>query len=929
MIKSMNVKLFRLFSLLISLTLLCCLIACGNSGSTGTPTPSTSSITISSFSGSPTSLAAGQSSILTAKVTNSTGVAVSGQTVSFSFVTNNSGAPALVTLNGGITDANGQAVAIYTAGSTTTSLSLEDTVQATCTGASSSALIITRIATTSNTLTMSASITSLGAGQSSIITATVTNNLGNPVQGQTVTFTKLIDNSTMVLQTLNSGTTDGSGKAIAVYTAGSTNPTTYVQDTIEAQISGGSSYGVVIISRAGTTNSSTVASGYKMTVTSAASSLSAGQTSIITANVTDGSGNPAQGLTVVFSKLIDNSTMVLQTLNSGTTDASGNAIAVYTAGTGASGNVQDTIQASVTSGSYSAAGAVVISVTGTASSGINLTLNAVPTSLNQGQISIVKATVTDASDNPIQGLTVTFTKLIDNSTMGLQTLNSGITDASGNAVAVYTAGSTNPSADVQDTIQASVTSGSYSSTGVAVITRTGSSSTTVASGYKMTLTPSVSSLAAGGQSILTAEVTNGSGNPVSGLTVTFTLVANNSTAILSTVTGTIVTGTTVTATTDAAGRAVAQYTAGTGSLTSTVQDTVSATATDGTYSTAAAAVITRTSGSTVSGYNITLTPTPVSLPAGAMSVLIASVVDQNGNKVSGQTVTFSLVTNNSGASISDVNTTTDATGEAVAVYIAGTFNTSVSLEDAVQASLTSGAADAAIISVLPQAGTGNRIISFTQTPSTTAANPVKAPDKYVTMLATVTTDDLSTPVAGVPVNFSIIAGEGSIVGANDDVAFSGDTPLVVNTDNNGQAYVDFQRPGVGQSDTLVRAQIGGTTNGGDAASIVYWEGTFPYLTLVANPTSVAPSGTSTLSATVNDGNGGIIEGVTVTFALTVNNSGAPPVTPINLGRTQGNGVATAVYQAGTTGSTSDSVSATATYNGVHMGDSVNITVTAP
>jgi hypothetical protein len=196
------------------------------------------------------------------------------------------------------------------------------------------------------------------------------------------------------------------------------------------------------------------------------------------------------------------------------------------------------------------------------------------------------------------------------------------------------------------------------------------------------------------------------------------------------------------------------------------------------------------------------------------------------------------------------------------------------------------------------------------------------------LLATVTTNDLSTKVASTPVIFSIIAGDGSIMDANNNVAYFGDTPLTVNTDNNGQAYVLFTRPDIGMSDTIIRAQIEGTTNGGDAASIVYWEGTFPYLTLTASSTSVASDGTSTLSATVHDGAGGIIENVPVTFTVTVNGTGTSSVTALNGGLTQGNGVATADYQAGT-GPASDSVSATATYNGISMAGSVDITVAAP
>ena len=148
---------------------------------TRTGTPATG-VQITSFTGSPTALAAGQSSILTVTITNSSGAPVSGQTVNFGFAILNSGAT-LTTINGatgttatGVTDASGKAVAVYTAGSTTPALSLEDILIASC-GNSATALIITRTASTSLSVTLSVPVTSLKAGQSSIITAIVTEQL--------------------------------------------------------------------------------------------------------------------------------------------------------------------------------------------------------------------------------------------------------------------------------------------------------------------------------------------------------------------------------------------------------------------------------------------------------------------------------------------------------------------------------------------------------------------------------------------------------------------------------------------------------------------------------------------------------------------------------------------------------------------------------
>ena len=815
MAKSTKRKLFSFLNLLILFVLFCCLSGCGNSGNA---TPTINERQIAAFSGSPSSLAAGHNSILTVKITDSTGTAVSGATVNFSFVTNNSGGT-VIALNGGTTDAGGQAIGVYTAGTTTTTMPLEDTIQATC-GSATGVLILTRTASGGGSssgyqITLSADVTSLTAGKSSIITAMVTDASGNPTLGQAVTFTKLIDHSTMSLITLGTGTTDAKGKAVAVYTAGITDATNEVQDTIEASVSAGASFGAVIISRAGTAIATTGTAGYKMTVTADATSLAAGQSSVITAKVTDSLGNPAQGLTV------------------------------------------------------------------------------------------------------------SFTPLIDNSTMGLITLNSGKTDANGQAVAVYTAGSSS-TGSVQDTIQATVSNGGYSSTGAVVITRTGTSSATTP-GYKMTLTANITSLATGEHSILTATVTDGAGNTAGGLPVTFVFVNNNSAApALSVVSGT----------TDVAGRISTIYTAGSGSSGTSVQDTISATVTSGGYTSTAAAIITRTAGSTVAtGYVITVTPTPASLVSGAMSVLIAQVYKPDGTAASSQSVNFELVTNNSGATLMNLSGatvtlpltplsagTTDSSGQAIVVYTAGSLLSSLSIQDAVQATLSGGESGAAIITRLPAVGTGNRIISFTQNPVTDINHPIVPPYKDVKMMATVTTDDGITPVKGKEVTFSIIAGSGTL--STDTTTFT--------TDDNGQAFVIFTRPTVGYGDTVVRAQIEGTTNGGDAASIVYWRGMMPTLKLTASSTSVRSLGTSNITATVTDGFGNAIVGLPVDFKLELDNSGATLKTIS--GTTDAAGIAVAVYSAGSVSpgsSVGDSISATTSYDGYESADAISITVTEP
>jgi hypothetical protein len=324
-------------------------------------------------------------------------------------------------------------------------------------------------------------------------------------------------------------------------------------------------------------------------------------------------------------------------------------------------------------------------------------------------------------------------------------------------------------------------------------------------GYNVALTASVSSLQAGQGSILTATVTNGSGDPVSGLAVTFSLLIDNSVATL-TPSGVV--------TTNASGEAVKAYTAGSFNLDTSLEDIVQASVTGAT----GFVIMTRTAGTSMTtGYRMTVTATPVSLAADAISVIVANVINNaTGTGASGVAVEFDLLIDNSGATLTPVYLTTDASGTAIATYTAGNNTPSLSIQDVVTASVT-GSAGAVIITRLPNAGTGNRILSFTEDPETTPDLPIGPTYSNVIMKVKVTTDDLTSPPAEVvTVTFSILAGGTGTLSST-----------TATTDTMGEAFVTFTRPTTGSGDTVVRAQIPGTINGGDAARIVYWTDVTP------------------------------------------------------------------------------------------------------
>jgi hypothetical protein len=327
-----------------------------------------------------------------------------------------------------------------------------------------------------------------------------------------------------------------------------------------------------------------------------------------------------------------------------------------------------------------------------------------------------------------------------------------------------------------------------------------------------TFTVSKSSMASGQYSILTVKVLDGSGNPVKEQTVTFSFLYNNSGANITTLNN---------GSTDVNGQAVAVYTAGADSSDYELEDAVQASVTGS----AKSAILTRTAGTVLpsSGYNMTLTATPSSLVAGGISVIIATVTDTAGNPSQGQTVTFTVPINNSAGTLADDIVTTDAAGKAITTYTPGNDSPSGSVPDVISASVN-GSAYSVTITRLPAVGTGNRIVSFTEDPETGLGTPLGPPWEDVIMKVTVTEDDLVSPVVGETVTFTIVDGAGILT--NPDEGTTG-SPITAITDTNGEAWILFTRPDTGTDDTVVRAQIPGTTNGGDAARIVYWTDVAP------------------------------------------------------------------------------------------------------
>jgi adhesin/invasin len=399
-----------------------------------------------SVAAEPTSVNARQTSIITATVT---GGGRSGAAVTFTIPVNSSGASFIDAGGSSVSSitltasGSGIATAIYRAGSASLDTTVQDTVQAALTNGANGAVILTRTATAPTPTTYAVSIgvpsTPVTAGQVSVITATVTSGTtappATPVAGITVTFTLPVNNSGATLSA-SSAVTDGNGKAVVTYTAGSANPTLTVYDTVLAVVDSVSS--TAVITRTGMETLS-------IKINADPASLSAGQVSIITATVTGGTGsgtNEAVTLTIPVNNSgasFRNAAGASVSMVTITTGSGGTASAIYQVGTNsASTSVQDTVQGVLSNGALSA-------VTITRSAGVAgyiLTVTANPAALTtQTGSSLVTASLKDNLGTAVVGNGVTFSQSCDPS-VGNVIVGPVPTNGAGNAVTSFTGGGT-------------------------------------------------------------------------------------------------------------------------------------------------------------------------------------------------------------------------------------------------------------------------------------------------------------------------------------------------------------------------------------------------------------------------------------------------------------------------------------------------------
>ncbi len=746
------------------------------------------------------------------------------------------------------------------------------------TGTSTSTSTTGTSTSTSYAIAVSASSTSVTAGSTVPITATLTAG-GKPVGGQTLTFVLGSNLSGGALAQV-SATTDQNGVASVDYTAGSSTGTDRI---VVTSASTGSTATAAIGSIAIDVNGISRSTLDQLTLTAGSTHLNGGGVTQLQATVTDATGKVVPDVTVSFAI----STAVTGgSLSSGsaTTGASGSAAGVagvvYTAGATAG---TDIVTASVTdsSGNVSTASVALTD----AGSGYAIVVSAGSSAVSGGSATQISATLTNGGV-PVPGQTLSFV-LGSNASGAKLAASSAVTDTSGAASVTYTAGTVSGTDTVVVTGTVTVAGVATTVVGSVPIAVSGSSKNTQ---YQIVLSSSASSLSGGSNTLLQATVTDSSGNPVPNVNVSF--------ALSTSVTGGSLSGSSATTGSggSAAGVAGVVYTAGATAGT----DIVTASVTDPSGNVTTASVALKDSGS---GYALVVSAGSSALSGGSATQISATLTN-GGVPVPGQTLSFVLGSNASGAKLAASSAFTDTSGAASVTYTAGTVSGTDTV--VVRANVTiSGVATTVIGSVAINVSGTSNAKQYTITLQSNAASTLKAGDQ-AQIQATVV-DASGNPVLNATVSFSITT---SVTGG------SLSSPTAVTSTSAGSASVLYNAGATAGQD-IVTASVTNQNGIVSSASIPFTDTGSGYALAVTAGSNALTSGASTVVQAQLTNGGKPVVGQALNFVIGSNISGAK--LGASSGTTDATGTSSFGYTAGAaTGSDTVVVSTTVQVAGVTL-----------
>ena len=577
----------------------------------------------------------------------------------------------------------------------------------------------------------------------------------------------------------------------------------------------------------------------------------------LTATVADTEGNAIANTEVTFTLPEDvKANFTLSDGGKAITDAEGKA-KVTLKGTKAGAH---TVTASMAGGK---SGQLVVNFTAdTLTAQVNLNVTEDNFIANNIGMTILQATVTDGNGNPLANEAVTFTLPADvSASFTLGQGGSAITDINGKAEVTL-------SGTKSGTYPVTVSVNNYGVSDTKPVTLIADAGTAKLASLTSVYSFVVSTTEG---ATMTASVTDANGNPVEGIKVNFR--------------GTSVTLSSTSVETDDRGFAEILVTS-----TEVGLKTVSASLAD-----KPTEVISRLLNAKADINSATITS--LEIPEGQLMVaqdvaVKAHVNDQFGNPILNESVTFSAEPPEH-MTISQNIVSTDTHGIAE-VSMTPERNGSYM----VKASLANGAS------------LEKQLEAIDEKLTLTASSPligVYAPTG-TTLTATLTSAN-GTPVEGQVINFSVTPEGATLSGGKVRTNSSGQAPVVLTSNKVGTYTVtaSFHNGVTIQTQTTVK--VTGNSSTAHVASFI------------ADPSTIAATNSdlSTLKATVEDGSGNLIEGLTVYFAL---KSGSATLTSLTAVTDQ-NGIATTSVKGAMTGSVT--VSAVTTAGGMQT---VDITLVA-
>mgnify|MGYP001727327525 FL=1 len=556
----------------------------------------------------------------------------------------------------------------------------------------------------------------------------------------------------------------------------------------------------------------------------------------LTATVADTEGNAIANTEVTFTLPEDvRANFTLSDGGKAITDTEGKA-KVTLKGTKAGAH---TVTASMTGGKSEQL--VVNFIADTLTAQVNLNVTEDNFIANNVGMTTLQATVTDGNGNPLANEAVTFTLPADvSASFTLGQGGSAITDINGKAEVTL-------SGTKSGTYPVTVSVNNYGVSDTKQVTLIADAGTAKLASLTSVYSFVVSTTEG---ATMTASVTDANGNPVEGIKVNFR--------------GTSVTLSSTSVETDDRGFAEILVTS-----TEVGLKTVSASLAD-----KPTEVISRLLNASADVNSATITS--LEIPEGQVMVaqdvaVKAHVNDQFGNPVAHQPVTFSAEP--SSQMIISQNTVSTNTQGVAEVTMTPERNGSYM----VKASLPNGAS------------LEKQLEAIDEKLTLTASSPligVYAPTG-ATLTATLTSAN-GTPVEGQVINFSVTPEGATLSGGKVRTNSSGQAPVVLTSNKVGTYTVtaSFHNGVTIQTQTTVK--VTGNSSTAHVASFI------------ADPSTIAATNSdlSTLKATVEDGSGNLIEGLTVYFAL---KSGSATLTSLTAVTDQ-NGIATTSVKGAITGS---------------------------